>query len=162
MLDQQFRSTFISPAPLPDPPIPLPDITTTVNTDIQFDGIGMRLGLQGERFFPSSGLFVYGTGGTNILFGEFDATYLQVTNGVTTASTAWNAGRVVPVVDLELGAGWLGMNRHLRLSAGYRVSTWFNVVKTEDWIWAVQNNDFRNLDGTLTFDGLVTRAEWLF
>jgi hypothetical protein len=35
-------------------------------------------------------------------------------------------------------------------------------VKTEDWIWAVQNNDFRNLDGTLTFDGLVGRAEWLF
>jgi hypothetical protein len=99
----------------------------------------------------------------NFLFGEFDASYRQANSfdGVL-AATSWSAGRIVPVVDFEFGAGWLGVNRHLRLSAGYRVSTWFNVVKTEDWIWAAQNHDFRNLDGTLTFDGLVGRAEWLF
>ena len=156
MLDQVFHADFVVDA----------DNAITVDSDIQFDGVGMRLGLQGERFFPNSGLFVYGSGITSVLFGEFDASYRQVeledNETEVEGFTSWNAGRVVPVVDLELGAGWLGVNRHLRLSAGYRVSTWFNVVKTEDWIWAVQNNDFRNLDGTLTFDGLVGRAEWLF
>jgi hypothetical protein len=156
MLDQTFRADYVVDA----------NNSTTVNSNINFDGIGMRLGLQGERFFPASGLFVYGTGITSVLFGEFDATYRQdeLEAGVSELEgiTSWNAGRVVPVVDLELGGGWLGVNRHLRLSAGYRVSAWFNVVKTEDWIWAVQNSDFRNLDGTLTFDGLVARAEWLF
>lgn len=151
-LDQQFASNFTMPG------------TTTVNTAVNFEGAGMRLGLQGERHFPSSGLFVYGSGITNILFGEFDASYAQNTDVIAPAQvfTSWSAGRVVPVVDLELGAGWLGANRHLKLSAGYRVSAWFNVVTTDDWIWAVQQNDFRNMDDTLTFDGLVARAEWLF
>lgn len=138
---------------------------TSVNSAINFEGIGMRLGLQGERFFPNSGLFVYGNGITSVLFGEFDATFRQVEpndDDDLPNFTSWNAGRVVPVVDLELGGGWLGMNRHLRLSAGYRVSAWFNVVKTEDWLRAVQNNEYRDLDGTLTFDGLVARAEWIF
>jgi len=155
MLDQEFRARFVDD-----------DDSVTVDSAIRFDGVGMRLGLQGERFFPASGVFVYGNGTTNVLFGEFDANFRQVEVEALVTEvegfTSWNAGRVVPVVDLELGAGWLGVNRHLRLSAGYRVSAWFNVVKTEDWIWAVQNQDFRNLDGTLTFDGLVGRAEWLF
>jgi hypothetical protein len=150
-LEQNFASSFETVG------------TTTVDTNIEFEGIGLRFGLEGERLWPRSNIFVYGTGMANFLFGEFDAMYTQTNsfNGVE-AMTTWSAGRIVPVVDLEFGAGWLGLNRHLRLSAGYRISTWFNVVKTEDWIWAVQNHDFRNLDGTLTFDGLVGRAEWLF
>lgn len=157
MLDQRFQSTFVED-----------DVVefTTVNSNISYDGVGMRIGLAGERHFPASGLFVYGSGISTLLFGEFDATYQQVevdagVNDVD-ASTSWTAGRVVPVVDVELGAGWLGANRHLKLSAGYRVSAWFNVVTTDDWIWAVQQNDFRDMGDTLTFDGLVARAEWLF
>ncbi len=42
------------------------------------------------------------------------------------------------------------------------MSTWFNVVKTEDFINAVQNSDFDDLSGILTFDGLVARATWEF
>lgn len=137
--------------------------TRTIASNIEFSGLGMRFGVQGERLWPKANVFVYGTSIVNFLFGEFDASYSQTSalNGLE-AFTSWSAGRIVPVLDFEFGAGWLGVNRHLRLSAGYRVSTWFNVVKTEDWIWAAQNHDFRNLDGTLTFDGLVGRAEWLF
>ncbi len=151
MLDQRFNSSFTTIG------------TTTVGTNIEFDGIGMRFGLQGERFWPGSGVFVYGNGISNLLFGEFSAMYAQSStfNGVE-AMTSWRAGRIVPVLDFEIGAGWLILNRHLRLSAGYRVSTWFNVVKTDEWINAVQTSEFTNLDGTLTFDGLVGRAEWLF
>jgi hypothetical protein len=150
-LDQNFASTFETIG------------TTSVNSNVDFSGIGLRFGIEGERLWPKVGVFVYGTSVVNFLFGEFDANFVQANtfNG-TEAFTSWSAGRIVPVVDFEFGAGWLGVDRHLRLSAGYRVSTWFNVVKTEDWIWAAQNHDFRNLDGTLTFDGLVGRAEWLF
>ena len=150
-LDQEFASSFVTIG------------TTTVNSNVEFSGIGMRFGMQGERLWPKPSIFVYGTSVVNFLFGEFDASYVQANsfNGVE-AATSWTAGRIVPVVDFEFGAGWLGLNRHLRLSAGYRVSTWFNVVKTEDWIWAAQNHDFRNLDGAMTFDGLVGRAEWMF
>ena len=89
--------------------------------------------------------------------------YSQVNsfNGVE-AMTSWNAGRIVPALELEAGAGWIGVNRHLRLSAGYRMVAFFNMVKTDQWIRGVQNHDFTSMDGTLTFDGLVARAEWLF
>jgi hypothetical protein len=137
--------------------------TTTVNSNVQFDGIGMRFGLEGERFFPASGVFVYGNGITNFLFGEFDASYLQAnTIAGTQATTAWNAGRIVPRLDFELGAGWMGANRHFRLSAGYRVIAWFNVVTTDEWIEAVQESEFRDMSDTMTLDGLVARAEWVF
>jgi len=150
-LDQIFSSTFATVG------------SRSVDTAIDFTGVGMRLGLEGERYFPHSGFFVYGNGITTLLFGEFDATYTQRDAfNVIEATTAWSAGRIVPVLEMELGAGWLGVNRHLRLSAGYRVSAWFNVVTTDEWIWAVQNSDFRNMNGTLTFDGIVGRAEWIF
>ena len=150
-LDQDFDSSFVTIG------------TTNVNTSIDFEGVGMRFGLQGKRLWPALGAFVYGSGIGSALFGEFDATYSQVNsfNG-TEAFTSYNNGRIVPVMEFEAGAGWYALNRHLRLSAGYRLTTWLNVVKTEDWIWAAQSHDYRNLDGSLTFDGLVGRAEWLF
>jgi hypothetical protein len=150
-LEQQFAGRFETPG------------VTTVNSQIDFDGAGIRLGLEAERFWPDTGLSAYGTGIVNLLVGTFDATYVQNdTFNQVEAFTSWSAGRIVPVIDLEIGVAWLGLGRHLRLSAGYRVSAWFNVVKTEDFIQAAQANDFRNLDGTLTFDGLVARAEWNF
>jgi hypothetical protein len=56
MLDQVFHANFVEDA----------DDAVTVDSDIQFDGVGMRLGMQGERFFPASGLIVNGRGITSV------------------------------------------------------------------------------------------------
>lgn len=150
-LDQDFRSTFVVTG------------TTAVNTNVDFDGGGLRLGLEGERHSTATGLYVYGQGISNLMVGEFKADYLQTNtfNG-TEALTSWSGGRVVPGFDLELGFGWVAPRRRLRLSTGYMVSTWFNVVKTEDFIDAAQTHDFDGMSSILTFDGLVGRAEWEF
>jgi hypothetical protein len=149
--EQEFTSTFAVIG------------TTNVNTNVDFQGGGIRFGLEGEHHATSTGFYVYGSGVTNLLVGEFEANYTQIhsVNGVE-ATTSWTAGRVVPVVDLELGIGWVGPRRRLKFSGGYQVSTWFNVVKTDDWIDAVQQNEFNDLSGTMTFDGLVARAMWEF
>lgn len=150
-LDQDFRSAFVTTG------------TTSVDTNVDFDGGGIRLGLEGERHSTATGLYVYGQGLTNLMVGEFKADYAQINtfNG-TEAITSWSGGRLVPGFDLELGFGWVAPRRRLRLSTGYMVSTWFNVVKTEDFIDAAQTHDFDNMSSILTFDGLVTRAEWEF
>ena len=150
-LEQQFRSTFSVTG------------TRTVDTNIDFDGGGIRLGIEAEHHATTNGLYVYGSGITNLMVGEFTADYRQVhsINGQE-AFTSWKAGRIVPTLDLELGFGWVGPRRRLKFSGGYLVSTWFNVVKTEDFINAVQNSDFDDLSGILTFDGLVARATWEF
>ncbi|TWU24577.1 Lpg1974 family pore-forming outer membrane protein [Bythopirellula polymerisocia] len=150
-MDQDFGSNFTAAG------------TTSVNTNINFTGGGIRLGLTGEQHTTARGLFVYGSGIANLLVGEFDASYQQTnTFAGTQAFTNWSAGRVVPVVDFEVGVGWVGPRRRLKLTGGYMVSAWFNVVKTEDWINAVQTSNFSNPTGTLTFDGLTSRITWDF
>lgn len=151
-LDQDFGANYVTTG------------VTSVATNVDFDGGGIRLGLEGERHATNTGLYVYGQGITNLIVGEFKANYRQVNNiaGGTQAVTSWRGGRVVPTLDLELGLGWIGPRRRLRVSGGYMVSTWFNVVKTEDFINAAQTHNFDDLSSILTFDGLVARAEWEF
>ena len=154
-LTQTFSATF---------PFAPPDGTTSVNTNVDFTGAGVRIGLIGERMLiPGTGFRVYGSGILSALVGEFDATYTQTNqfNGVE-VSTSISEDRIVPIADLELGFAWLGPEGHLRLSAGYMVSAWFNSVTTPAWIDAVQNSSFSPSEEVLTFDGLTARAQLAF
>ncbi len=137
--------------------------TTSVNTNVNFNGGGIRLGLEGEQHSTGTGLFAYGRGIANLMVGEFDATYVQSNTFVgTQVYSDWSAGRVVPVFDVEVGVGWVGPRRRLKYQAGYVVSTWFNTVTTEDFIQAVQTSNFTDQSGTLTFDGLTARVTFEF
>jgi hypothetical protein len=137
--------------------------TTTVDSAIDFEGIGPRFGLEATRHANAYGLFAYGRAVTSVLVGEFDANFRQnnTFNGLE-AFSSWSSGRIVPVLDLELGLGWTGPGRHLRISGGYLVSAWWNVVTLDDYIEATHVLEYRDLSGVMTFDGLVARAEWLF
>ena len=77
-------------------------------------------------------------------------------------NTGYPADRVVPILDAELGTGLSLMNDKLRLTAGYSFSGWFNIVRTDQFISAVQNNNFSGMHDTLTFDGFVGRVELQF
>lgn len=135
----------------------------TVGTSIDFDGGGIRVGLEAERHGACTGFFVYGKGYATFLAGDFHARYLQTQAfDPLVVDTSWEAGRVVPVLDLEVGVGWAGIGGSTRMSAGYMVSSWFNTVKTDDWVQAVQTNTFTGLSDTMTFDGLVVRGEIRF
>jgi hypothetical protein len=134
----------------------------TVDTDIDFDGIGLRLGLEGSRY-ARRGLSAYGKGFVNLLAGEFRADYDQGNSfDSSVVDTNWEAGRLVPILDLETGLGWTTANGCWYFSLGYLYSAWFNSVKTDEFIDAVQANNFTDLGGTLTFDGLVARVEARF
>jgi len=76
--------------------------------------------------------------------------------------TGYPADRVVPIIDAELGTGLSLWNDKLRLTVGYSFSGWFNVVRTDQFIGAVQANNFTGMHDTLTFDGMVGRVELQF
>lgn len=138
----------------------------TVLTDIDFDGAGLRLGLEAERY-TRRGFMGYAKAHGSLIAGEFRAKYDQGDAfDASVVDTAWEAGRVVPVLDLELGVGWTSANGYWRFSGGYLFSAWYNVVKTDEWINAVQQNNFVDLgnssDEALTFDGIVARVETRF
>ena len=48
-------------------------------------------------------------------------------------------------IDAELGTGLSLWNDKLRLTAGYSFSGWFNVVRTDQFIGAVQTNNFTGM-----------------
>lgn len=135
-----------------------------IDTDIDFDGAGLRLGLEWERYHECRPLMVYANAYGTLLAGEFDAMYTQTGDQLATldVSTEWTAGRIVPKFDLEVGAGFRGPKGRLHCRVGYVYSVWTNIVKTDDFINAVQMNNFDNLGDSLTLDGLVGRVEVRF
>ena len=137
--------------------------TETVTTGIEFHGAGLRVGWEGERHARKCGLMIYGRATASLVAGEVRAEYLQVESfDPTVVDTGWHGGRIITMLDLELGAGWSSPCGRYRFTAGYIINEWFNTVKTDEWIAAVQANDFDGLGDTLTFDGLTGRAEFRF
>jgi hypothetical protein len=138
-----------------------------VITSVDFDGAGIRLGLDGERHH-GCGLMLYGKSALSVVAGEFRASYFQNSNfDPVTVQTSWKAGRIVPILDLELGLGWQSPCGRVRCTAGYQVSDWFNTLTTDQWIDQIAQNNFAGQpDGmsydTLTLDGLTARVEWRF
>ena len=107
-LDQQFRGAFTVLG------------ERTVDTNIQFNGIGARVGLDGEQLV-GRGFLVYGQAFGNLLAGRFSADFQQEFNLAGVEATAGiEDNRVVPQVELELG---LGRTRAASYGFG-RVTTW--------------------------------------
>jgi len=136
---------------------------TRVETEIDFNGFGPRIGLEGERSI-GRGILVYFRTHANFLVGEVVADYEQnnVAAGLQ-AATSYDDDRIISLLEMELGMGWQSCCGKYRLSAGYYVGAWFNSVTTPNWIDAVQRNDYTTeMSDTLTFDGLTARAEFRF
>jgi hypothetical protein len=155
-LDQDFEAVF---------PFATPDGTTQVDSDINFDGGGIRVGLEGERaVWKQAGLRVYGKTTASLLAGEFRSSYLQANqfNGIE-AEITWDDRRVVPIGEWELGVSWVSRGDFVRVSAGYHFAWWGNVVTTPELINAVQGYNFTDVgqdtEDDITFDGLVARLE---
>ena len=137
--------------------------TEQVSTDFDFDGAGVRLGLEAERYSCHSCWRGYGRAHASFLAGRFEGRYLQQQSfDPTVVDTGWESGRVVPILDLELGIGWTSKSGCFKINVGYMFSSWFNMVKIDDFINAVHANDFNDLDDVLSFDGLVGQAEITF
>ncbi len=138
--------------------------TDTLVSSMNFDGAGMRLGIDGMRFARNSGFLVYGKSSVSFVAGEFRGRYTQSSDvDPIIVDTSWKAGRLISILDLELGAGWQSCCGRWRVSGGYMVAGWFNSIPQNQWIQAVQTNDFAGLSNTMnaiTFDGFTTRIEY--
>ncbi len=139
---------------------------TAVDSLINFDGAGPRIGLDGE-LFGKHGFHLYGRGTLDVLAGHFGASMNQfnVFAGEQ-GNINYKSDRIVPIVELEVGVGYTSPKGHLRVSGGYTMATWFNTVNTPDFIDSVRANNFtnngNNLKDSMTFDGVTGRLEFRF
>lgn len=131
---------------------------TRVNSDVDFSGIGPRIGLEGEAV-SCSGFLVYGNTHANFLVGTFNADYLQSNIFAGPQSfTSIDDTRIVTQLELELGVGWQSKNGTFRFTAGYYISSWYNVITNPVFIRGVQDRRLENLHDNIGFNGLTVRA----
>jgi hypothetical protein len=137
-----------------------------VLAESEFDGGGLKMGLETMRFHPATQFFFYGKGYASFLAGQFRDRYQFDPVGGTQTLAGFNVGRLVTMLDLETGVGWQNYTGNFRVSAGYMFTSWYNTVRLNDFINSVQTNNFTqpasNVNGMVTFDGLVTKVELLW
>ncbi len=135
---------------------------TSVNTSAIFDGFGLRLGIGSERRSSCTGLVLYAKGAGSLLGGKAKSSYLQSSQfgGSVPIGISREDFRMVPVLEAELGFGWVSRSQRWRLLGGYQASAWFNTLTTTEYIQGVRTGIYDSLGDTLTFDGLVVRIEY--
>jgi hypothetical protein len=117
-------------------------------------------GIEGDQRIGVTGFSAYGRAFAAALTGNFQSEYRMVsTLGGPLVVVNWDDDRIVPMLDYELGVAWTNPQGNLRLSAGYMMSHWFNIVSTPVFVEAVQSDSYVNVNDTISFDGLVGRAE---
>jgi hypothetical protein len=153
-LEQEFTQRSVSA-------ILLPGDVLAVDTDIEFDGGGPRLTLDGGRLLGNRGLSVYARSSVSPLIGRFHADYRfrDETLGADVAHIHHDDDRIMTLFDYEVGLAWTGPRKRWRFAAGYLQSFWFNAVTTSEFIPAVQSGDYTDISDTLMFDGLTARVE---
>ncbi|QEG43570.1 Lpg1974 family pore-forming outer membrane protein [Roseimaritima ulvae] len=136
---------------------------TTVTTDIDFDGFGIHGGLDMERYSCETGLFVYGKGMASLMAGEWNANYRQVNQfGGGVVANDYEDFHATPILEGELGMGWMNNGGHIRFQLGYMMSGWYEAVSTRGYVDAVRANDLLDIGETITFSGLTTRLTVMF
>jgi Legionella pneumophila major outer membrane protein precursor len=137
---------------------------TRVDSDIQFEGFGPRIGLDAERLLRPP-LALYGNAFVNFLAGDFEGSYVQGNinaPGAPQAAAGIEDDRIVTLLEAEVGIAYCPPCGGWRASVGYYLAGWFNVLTTAEFIEAVQADDFNDADETLTFDGLTARLQFDF
>ncbi len=133
-------------------------------TNIDFDGVGLKLGLDGEHLLGRRGWSIYGRTSLSPMSGNFGSRY-TMTNasvGVLLADAAWSDDRFVTLFDYETGFAWTDPSRQWRLSLGYTAAFWFNMITTPEFVDAVQADNYVDVGDTISFDGGVARVEYLW
>lgn len=135
---------------------------TEVETHSRFDGIGARMGLDGE-YRSASGFGAYGGGVLNLMFGNARIRHdqLDTINGPATFTND-EFGRLAPILELEFGGQWVSQNGTVRVRGGYMSSQWFNIVTVRDYANGLRDSQFDDFSDTITFDGFTGRVEVAF
>jgi hypothetical protein len=126
---------------------------------MDFDGVGMRWGMRGRRYFGRCGRFsLFANGTINLLLGDVKYSMMQTdvtTPGVfPTQRTSFK--RIIPVTEIEAG-GSIHICDCATISAGYLLHSWHDLGMGDSYDFGLQlEYDDANILG---FDGGFVRAE---
>ncbi|CAN0362195.1 unnamed protein product, partial [Ectocarpus sp. 4 AP-2014] len=130
----------------------------TSSSTVNFDGLGLRFGVGGRRYFGRKGtISAYLKGDISLLLGEVDY-QVQTIPGlpVTQISTT----QVVPVTEIEAGLT-ANLTQNVTFSAGYLLSAWHDLGHRAEYDYSITGTQIQSMDDAnmMTFDGMFLRAE---
>ncbi len=143
---------------------PTDEVLTVGSSDMDFQGVGGRVGLMGRRYFGRQGIFsMYLRGDISVLAGEYSTTqYRQDLSGtvpgpITEQSIACR--HVIPVTEIEAG-GTMFVTCNTSITGGYFMSAWHDLGFRDEYDYGLQvSYDDANIMG---FDGFFLRMETSF
>lgn len=133
-----------------------------VASNVNIEGGGIRLGLDGTALIGSCGLELYGQGVATILVGNVRGRFSQMSPAQAPAVNAvleFKERRTVPILQAAAGIAWTSASGHFRVKTGYQYMAWLNSLPMRDFIQAVQTQGFSDAGDTTSFDGFVVRVE---
>jgi len=144
---------------------PPPTINSTANTQLTFNGVGLRTGLLGRRYFGRKRrASIYAKGDISLLVGNMAISTItqDVANvGPPIFSHFNSARRVIPVTEIEVGAS-AHLGDYVTLSSGYFIAAWHDLGMRDTYefdLFQLSHYDDANILG---FDGFFARAEVAF
>ncbi len=127
---------------------------------VNFEGVGMRTGLQGRRYIGDSGIAsVYLRGDFSLLLGEVE----HYAEGTTTSINQITSTQVVPVTEMEAGAT-VYLLPNVSVTGGYMLAVWHDLGHRATYDFSSTGGEIESMDDAnlMTLDGWFLRAEAAF
>ena len=128
---------------------------------MDFQGGGIRTGLEGRRYFLKGGaLSIYGKGDISLLLGDVNIQTTRSTfNPAVTQTQNFSTRQIIPVTELE-GGVTAQASRNCAITAGYLFAAWHDLGFRDEFelnLLLPQQYDDGNILG---FDGFFARIEF--
>jgi hypothetical protein len=140
---------------------------TDARSTMNFQGGGLRAGLEGRRYFCKDGwLSLYGKGNISLLYGTVDIKTIRGTFDPSAGPTAFNSQtftnrQIIPVTDIEAGLT-AQVTCHSAITAGYLMSAWHDLgARDQDQLNTLLPVSYDDAN-ILGFDGFFARVEVAF
>ncbi len=140
--------------------------TTHATSALDFRGGGLKVGLEGRRYFCKNGCFsVYLKGDISLLLGDIETAARRVTDDPTTqpeidtlnTQTA-SFRNIIPVTEIETGlTGHL--TRNISMTSGYLFSAWHDLGLRDEFTFPTLMETRYDDGNILGFDGFFARLE---
>jgi hypothetical protein len=140
-------------------------ITTNAVSVLDFRGGGLRLGLEGRRyFFPNGCMSLYLKGDLSLLLGDVDVQAVRITDDPstpdpdTTNSQTFESREIIPVTEIETGlTGHITCNTSV--TTGYMYSAWHDLGFRDEFNFPTLMETHYDDANILGFDGFFARLE---
>jgi len=132
-----------------------------VRSHVCLNGYGLTVGGQGDWVFWR-GFRFFGRARGSLILADFDNSLLETNNGGRTvnANVTESYRQVVPVIEMASGIAW--EYRNLRVSVGYELANWFNVVDSPMFIDDFAEGKLGRRKSDLSLEGVAFQLGLVF